>query len=154
MSKRILLPTDGSEQSRSAVTSGVLFAKKLGASLIGLHVLPVVRQDLLEAWAHHDVHHKQRQEAVFEKIGQAYLDFVAETAAAHDVPCTCELVKGDEPYRVIVKAAARTQCDLIYMASHGCDSDSTHILRILGSETLKVLTHSKVSVLIHKDGAA
>jgi nucleotide-binding universal stress UspA family protein len=38
-------------------------------------------------------------------------------------------------------------CDLIVMASHGRHSLSA---LVLGSETVKVLTHSKIPVLVHR----
>ena len=38
-------------------------------------------------------------------------------------------------------------CDLIVMASHGRHGISAIVL---GSETVKVLTHSKIPVLVHR----
>jgi len=38
--KRILLPTDGSELSQRAIAVGVDLAKRLGAQVTGLHVVP------------------------------------------------------------------------------------------------------------------
>jgi hypothetical protein len=40
----------------------------------------------------------------------------------------------------------RRRCDLIVMASHGCRGVSAVVL---GSETVKVLTHSKIPVLVY-----
>lgn len=40
MYKHILLPTDGSALSRQAVAAGIGLARALGASVIGMHVLP------------------------------------------------------------------------------------------------------------------
>jgi nucleotide-binding universal stress UspA family protein len=150
MSKRILLPTDGSERSRSAINNAVQFAKNLGASIVGIYAMPVVHPDILEVWAHHDTRHRERQQEVFEKIGHEYLAYIAKAAAEAGVPCTCELVKAEDPYRAILKVADSAQCDLIYMASHGCNADTANVLQLLGSETLKVLTHSKIPVLVDK----
>jgi len=41
MVKTILIPTDGSEYGRTAIDFGVYIAKKLGAQLIGLHVIDI-----------------------------------------------------------------------------------------------------------------
>jgi nucleotide-binding universal stress UspA family protein len=147
MYKHILLPTDGSALSQQAIHSGVLFARNTGATVTGVHVIPKQREDRLEAWVHHDPHYAEKREGIFEKIGDHYLAYIANSALAEGIPCTCKLVKSDEPYLAILKIAEREHCDLIYMASHGWKGDSA---LILGSETLKVLLHSKVPVLIHK----
>lgn len=147
MYKHILLPTDGSELSRQAVASGILFAKNIGAKLTALHVIPVPRQDRLEAWMHHDPHYAERRRALFDKFADEYLAFVSNSALAEEVPCTCKKVEANEAYLAIVKTAEQARCDLIYMASHGWTAGEA---QMLGSETLKVLHHSKVPVLVHK----
>ena len=51
----------------------------------------------------------------------------------------------DAPWEGIIRCARRKSCDLVVMASHGRRG-----LRglVLGSETAKVLTHSKIPVLV------
>jgi len=49
------------------------------------------------------------------------------------------------PYQQIIAAARRKKCDLILMASHGRRGLSS---LLLGSETAKVLLHTKVPVLV------
>jgi nucleotide-binding universal stress UspA family protein len=56
-------------------------------------------------------------------------------------------VTSDIPYEAIIDAASSTGCDLIFMASHGRRGFSG---LLLGSETQKVLTHSKIPVLIYR----
>jgi nucleotide-binding universal stress UspA family protein len=51
------------------------------------------------------------------------------------------------PYEAIIEAAEKSGCDLIFMASHGRRGFSGFLL---GSETNKVLTHSKVPVLVYR----
>lgn len=147
MYKHILLPTDGSALSRQAIHSCMLFAKNTGATVTGIHVIPAPQQDQLEAWIHQDAHYAERRQALFEKFADEYLAFIANSALAEEIPCTCKLVKAAEPYLAIVKAAEQERCDLIYMASHGWRGDAA---QLLGSETLKVLMHSKIPVLVHK----
>ena len=49
------------------------------------------------------------------------------------------------PWEAIIEAAKKKKCDLIFMGSHG----RTGLAGIvLGSTTVKVLTHSKVPVLV------
>jgi hypothetical protein len=49
------------------------------------------------------------------------------------------VVENARPYEAIIAAAVEKGCDLIAMASHGRRGVSAIVL---GSETLKVLTHS------------
>lgn len=147
MYKHILLPTDGSELSEKAVASGILFAKNIGATVVGVYVVTIPHQEQLEAWLHHDAHYAERRQALFEKFADEYLSFVSNSALAEEVPCACKLVKAQEPYQGIVEAAEKTGCDLIMMASHGWKGDAS---QLLGSETIRVLVHSKVPVLVHK----
>jgi nucleotide-binding universal stress UspA family protein len=51
----------------------------------------------------------------------------------------------DQPWEGILKAARGKRCDLIVMASHGRRGIAG---LLLGSETTKVLTHSKIPVLV------
>jgi nucleotide-binding universal stress UspA family protein len=50
-------------------------------------------------------------------------------------------------YQAIIDAASARTCDLIVMASHGRRGVSAVVL---GSETVKVLTHSKIPVLVYR----
>ena len=55
------------------------------------------------------------------------------------------VVASDLPFQQIIAVARNRKCDLVVMASHG-RRGLTGLL--LGSETVKVLTHSKVPVLV------
>lgn len=56
-------------------------------------------------------------------------------------------VADGEPYRAIITLAKRKRCDLILMASHGRRGIAGVVL---GSETNKVLTHSKIPVRVYR----
>ena len=71
---------------------------------------------------------------------------VQEAAAASGV--TCEVVHVEKhPYQAIIDVAKQKGCDLIAMASHGRRGISAIVL---GSETVKVLTHSTIPVLVYR----
>jgi nucleotide-binding universal stress UspA family protein len=70
---------------------------------------------------------------------------VGERAAAAGVKFEGVAVNGDVPYEQIIETAKKRKCDLIMMASHGRRGLSG---LLLGSETSKVLTHSKIPVLV------
>ncbi|MND01346.1 Universal stress protein family protein [compost metagenome] len=61
------------------------------------------------------------------------------------VPCETLHVTRDHVYDAIVDTANQKGCDLIFMASHGRKGISAFVL---GSETYKVLSHSKIPVLV------
>ena len=73
------------------------------------------------------------------------LDLVEERAHKAGVPCGTTSVTSDHPYEAIIHAAQESNCDLIVMASHGRRGVQAFLL---GSETLKVLTHSRIPVLV------
>lgn len=147
MYQHILLPTDGSALSQEAVVAGISLAREAGAAVFGCHVIALPRADQLDAWLHHDPDYAQRRQALFEKIADEYLAFVADCAAAQSVSYTCVKVRGHEPALEIVAMAARQACDLIYMASHGWKDDGG---QWPGSVTIEVLRRSQVPVLVHK----
>lgn len=151
MYKNILLPTDGSELSREAAAACVQLARDAGARITALHVVPSPRADLLEAWLHDDPHYERRRRALFEKFAGGYLDFVAQLASQAGVQCTPIKAEGGEAWRVIVRETEALHCDLVFMASHGWGGPGAELL---GSETLKVLVHSRVPVLVFKPGFA
>ena len=75
------------------------------------------------------------------------LGAVAKAAKKLGVACELIRVEDEHPYRAIIDAAELKGCDLIVMASHGRRGIAAIVL---GSETVKVLTHSRIPVLIHR----
>jgi nucleotide-binding universal stress UspA family protein len=63
------------------------------------------------------------------------------------VSCETLHVEHEHPYRAIIDTANQRGCDLIVMASHGRRGVSAIVL---GSETVKVLTHSTIPVLVYR----
>jgi nucleotide-binding universal stress UspA family protein len=145
MFKRILLPTDGSDQSQRAVIAGISFAKDLGAEVVGLTVIPqfhtfTYKTDMLEA---------TKEEFAVENQQKAneILDFVLGAAREAGVPCSTEKAVSDDPYQMIISTARDRHCDLIVMGSHGRRGVKG---LLLGSETQKVLVHGSVPVLVYR----
>jgi nucleotide-binding universal stress UspA family protein len=145
MFRNILVPTDGSALSQRAIRQAVQFAKEQKARVTGLHVVPSYEPGLRdEASVLHYLSPQQYAERS-RAVAQKHLAVVAKTAAAAGVRCELVQASGDYPFEEIVRAAQRKKCDLIYMASHG----RRGIARLLlGSETSKVLAHSKVPVMV------
>jgi len=82
-----------------------------------------------------------------QKHGEKILSTVAQAAEAAGVACELVHVEHEHPYQAIIDTAGSKGCDLIIMASHGRHGISAIVL---GSETVKVLTHSKIPVLVHR----
>ena len=142
MFKRILVPTDGSDITAKAVATAVGLTKSLGAALYTLSVKepfpysaisemqPVPPQEFFDAQ---------------ERIASQRVQVVVAKCAAAGVPCQAHTVEALHPWEAIIDHAKRMECDLVVMASHGRRGVSA---LLLGSETQKVLTHTKVPVLI------
>jgi nucleotide-binding universal stress UspA family protein len=144
MYKHILLPTDGSELSATAVREGVQFAKEIGARVTALHVTGVFHPTEMTPTAF--TANIQEHDAKAKESAQRALGVVTEAARAAGVPCTTvHRVSNSSPYEAIIALAGEAGCDLVFMASHGRRGVAA---LLLGSETNKVLTHSKIPVLV------
>ena len=78
-------------------------------------------------------------------IAHQRVQAVVTLCASAGVPCQAHTVEALHPWEAIIDHARRTECDLLVMASHGRRGVSA---LLLGSETQKVLTHTKVPVLV------
>jgi len=86
-------------------------------------------------------------QAGMQQRAEKILGAVAHLAQAAGVACETVHVEHEHPYQAIIDTAASRGCDLIVMASHGRRGISAIVL---GSETVKVLTHSKIPILVHR----
>ena len=148
MFKHILLPTDGSKLSDKAVKQAINLAKGLGAKITAIHVMPEAEAYVSERYhvlpvLAAPVKNKYKKEAA--ALSEEILDQIGAAAAVAGVECAQVSVTSGSPYEAIIKQATKSRCDLIMMASHG-RRGLPGIL--LGSETQKVLTHSRIPVLV------
>lgn len=145
MYSHVLIPIDGSPLSRSAMQTAMEFARDAGAKVTVLtavepfHIF-TASTDQIEA-----TRDKYEQHARAEAAG--HLAVAEREAKLLGVHCEVVQAESDDPYRVIIETAAKRGCDLIAMASHGRRGIAA---LLLGSVTLKVLTHSKVPVLVFR----
>ncbi len=143
MFRHILLPTDGSVQSQVAIRKGVHLARTLKARITGISVMPEPKF----YWYQTDIIAQVKEETVKQHQVQANrnLAFIEKAAREAGVPCETLCERSDHPYAAIIRTAEKSACDLIMMASHGRRGVEG---LLLGSETQKVLTHSKIPVLV------
>jgi nucleotide-binding universal stress UspA family protein len=143
MFTHILLPTDGSDLSRAAIQKAVRLAQALRARITGISVVPEQQYYLYQT----DITVQVKEETARQHRREATrrLAVIEKEAQQAGVPCETISESGDHPYEVIVAAAAKRGCDLIVMASHGRRGVTGFLI---GSETQKVLTHSRIPVLV------
>lgn len=147
MFKNILIPTDGSKLSLKAIKSGVAFAESIHARVTGCYVVEPFQPYYFGDFIPPDMPTPKEFERHAREAGEACLKQIEAAARAAGVAYSGSVVKADTPYAGVIDAAKKARCDLIYMASHG-RSGITGLL--LGSETHKVLTHSKIPVLVYR----
>ena len=143
MYKHILIPTDGSALSEIAVREGVAFAKSINAKVTALTVSPTFHSFSIDPLTVTDTPEQYRRDC--DARAEKYLRMVKDAAEAAGVPFAAVHVVHDLPYEAIINTAHRQDCDLIFMASHGRKGMAA---LLIGSETMKVLTHSKIPVLV------
>ena len=145
MYKRIMLATDGSHLSQKAVLSAIEMALQFKAELMEVNVIPHYIQTYFEgSFAVSDVD-SQKIEAQWAQAAQKILDKVVSQAKEKGVDAQTAVVKSDDIAQGLMDKAQSYKADVIIMASHGRKGLKR---MLLGSETLAVLTHVKVPVLV------
>ena len=147
MYKHILVPTDGSTLSLKAARTAAALASKLGASLSAVYVMPPYSPPATaEGWVSaRELYSRSDYDAAMNKQAEEFTRKVAKVAGTRKVRCRHVAVSGEQPWQSIIDAAHANKCDLIVMSSHGRRGLAGVLL---GSETNKVLTHSKIPVLV------
>jgi len=145
MFKHLLLPTDGSELSEAATRQGLRFAKEWRARVTGVSVTPEFHVLTFNTAMIEDT--KQVFLAESRDQAKANLARLKKAADEEGVPCDIEIVVSDHPYQAIIRVAESQGCDLIMMASHGRHGVQAVLL---GSETQKVLAHTRIPVLVYR----
>jgi nucleotide-binding universal stress UspA family protein len=145
MYARILIPTDGSAISRKAVKQGVEFAKAIGAQVVGFFSPEDYRAIMYTEYMPATLLSQEEFEAQAKKAAEKQLAQVQKIAEAAGVPYESYWAISISPWEAIIEAARKKKCDLIFMGSHGRTGLAG---LVLGSTTTKVLTHSKVPVLV------
>jgi nucleotide-binding universal stress UspA family protein len=143
MFKHILIATDGSELGAKAVTTGLKLAKALGARATFVavteprtHFVPVSLSPVLT-----------EDDEALKKAAESVLACADAEAAKINLNCTSVHVSNEFPAEGILKEAKARDCDVIVMASHG----RRGLARlVLGGETVRVVTHSEVPVLVSR----
>jgi nucleotide-binding universal stress UspA family protein len=145
----LLVPTDGSALSVGAAERAVALAAAMRSRITFFHAKPERRQSFFggEGGAFVDQMPGEEFERQSQQRAEDHLDALQALAAAAGVASERLIAADAAPYEGIIAAATAGACDLIVMASHGRRGIKS---LILGSETQKVLTHSKIPVLVYR----
>jgi nucleotide-binding universal stress UspA family protein len=148
MFKHILIPTDGSRLAAKGIRTGVKLARALGARVTGVYVAAPYLPPMYDETALYigGLSEKDYRKAA-EGMARKALAAVEIEAGLAKVPCKLEATSDVQPWRAILRVARTKKCDPIAMASHGRSGLGG---LILGSETARVLAHSKIPVLVSR----
>ena len=124
-----------------------MFAKEIGAKVTVFFAKPEYPIAYFGEGALIDPTTPEKFAELADQQASEYLTEVKSECAAAGVECASATAASDVPYEAIIEAAEKSGCDLIFMASHG-RRGLTGLL--LGSETQKVLTHSRIPVLVYR----
>jgi len=147
MFKHILIPTDGTEFSQGAIKAGIQLAKDLGAKVTGFYAAAEYPVPPFGEYMPPDMISPKEFRNAEEIRAKKILAIVEDAARAAEVPCDTASDVAFSPWTAIVKTAEAKGCDLIFMASHGRRGLAS---MLLGSETNRVLTHTKIPVLVYR----
>ena len=146
MFTHILISTDGSPVSNKAAKAGIALARALGAKVTAYSAFEELQLFYGEGYIP-----TQREVDGFlqraREVGQKRVDTIGKMAKAAGVPFSSVVTKAYSPYVGIIDAAKKRKCDVIFMASHGRRGLSK---LIMGSVTQKVLTHSRIPVVVYR----
>ncbi|MGO9622604.1 MAG: universal stress protein [Desulfobaccales bacterium] len=137
--ERLLVATDGSESSRSAVEEAIQLAKACSSKLIAMATVLTNIEDAVP-WVIDQA----------EKEMQGKLESIRRTAADQGIDCETFVYRGEDPYMDIVNAAVMNHVDMIVMGTHSRRGIKKFIM---GSVTGNVIGHAPCKVLVVPPGA-
>ena len=145
MYKHILIPVDGGPLSRKAVREGIALARTCGARVTGFFSPPEYEVLLYGDYFPPDLLPREEYEARAARNAARILGAVKKVADKAGVPCDTFHQTSRRPWEAIIATVQTHHCDMVVMASHGRSGVAG---MLLGSETMQVLAHSRVPVLV------
>ena len=145
MYKNVLVATDGSRLSDKAVAHAVALAHSVGASITAFYAAPDYPMPAYADGMVYEPVSRREYAKLAAQDAEKILGKVVAKAKAGGVECRTAFDIASTPWEAILAASKKSKADLIIMASHGRRGLSAVLL---GSETQKVLTHSKLPVLV------
>lgn len=147
MYRKILITTDGSAISSKTACAGVAFAEQMGAEILALFVAPPYSYPIYVEIIPPGYPSEEEYREAMQRAGRGHVQAVMDSAARRGLACEHLTAFSDTVALKIVEVAEERGCDLIFMGSHGRSGWGQ---LLLGSVTNKVLSHSKIPVLVHR----
>lgn len=147
MYQKILIATDGSAVSSKTACAGVAFAQQMGAEILALFVAPEYQYPIYVEIIPPSYPSEDEYRAAMRRAGQDHVRDILESAGRRGVKAESLTAFAESAALKIVEVAAEHGCDLIFMGSHGRSGWGQ---LLLGSVTNKVLSHSRIPVLVHR----
>ena len=145
MYAHLMVPTDGAKLSDKAVAHAIALAQALHAKITFFYASPPFPLPAYADGVIYEPLSKREYVRLAAREAEQILGRAVDKATAAGVECARLHSTASTPWDAILKGAKKTKCDAIVMASHGRSGLSA---MLLGSETQKVLTHSKLPVLV------
>ena len=142
--RKILVPTDFSEHSDSALAQAVDIARQYKSTIYLLHVLGVVRQCVADYCMSPELLEDVRKEAMrfAREMIRAQIEKIGTPSDIEIIP---DIREGTPPHEEILKAQKERDIDLIVIASHGKTGVLHHLM---GSVTDKVTRSAECPVYL------
>ena len=140
--KNILVATDFSECSESALKYGRAMAQRFGARLHVLHTVEIMPPDLVGMGGY--VSAVPQLQADLDKAAREQLELAVTAEDRRNLSATTVLSTGETPAQAIADYAAKSHIDLIVIGTHGRRGLS-HI--VMGSVAEKVVRIAPCPVL-------
>lgn len=146
MYSHFLVPTDGSPLSLKGARAAADLAKKVNAKITAVYVIPPYEARYVGEglYFRNKIDEQSYMDGMRKHADEALAKATAFAREA-DVPSDSKALVGPAPWQTIIEAAGELNCDTIVMASHGYGGISKVVL---GSQTDRVLSHSKIPVLV------
>ena len=144
--RHFLIATDGSPLSNKAARAGIALARALGARVTAYYAVDELQPLYVEGYMM-DQAMMDDLDARATALGEKRVEAIAKIAKAAGVRFNALVRTANTAYEGIIDVAKRQRCDVIVMASHGRRGLSS---LMMGSVTQKVLTHSKIPVVVYR----
>lgn len=141
--KRILVPTDYSDEADKALKQAMEIAKQFDSKIFLLHVNDVIQECAADYCADYASLKRVREE-IIEGTKKSMQEEVAKFAEFKDINVSFDIREGD-PGIEILKDQEEKEADMIIISAHG---KTGFIKHLLGDVADKVIRHAKCSVLL------
>ena len=145
MYKHLLVATDGSKLSAKAVAHAIALAQAHGGTLTAFYASPDYPTPMYAEGAFYMSMTPKEYTAICREEADKILKPISLKAKAAGLDFNSVHTIAAAPWEAILAAARKNKCDAIVMASHG--RRGVRAL-LLGSETQKVLTHTKLPIIV------